>query len=356
MPLVTGMAEVNRTKLYYEIMGQGHPLVLIHGGLLDCRMWDGQFKKFAEYYKVIRYDIRGYGKFALPKGKYSHVKDLLGLLKFLEIEKAHIIGLSLGGANAIDFALEYPDLVSSLILTSTAPVGMRSQDDELAKKTLTIYESEILPIPHDKQKKFHLLDIPNQKFYILVQPHLEHCMDNQQFTQNPDLIVFLLQWSLFIAFDKYKFVHGDILEGSDNSVLCHTFQFFGKQFCIVKFGNLIWKFPLIDGKIPCVIMFDFGFSEFTFRKHKINNIVPFTTPDQFPLGSQKLLEEKRKQDILGLNIVLKKNGIQKQIPFVKTSDNKHLLNNFDNYKITEKQFNELDPNIYFLFDGTGKKI
>ena len=141
MLLTTGIAEVNRTRLYFEMMGEGHPLVLIHGGLLDCRMWDGQFKKFAESYQVIRYDIRGYGKSALPKGKYSHVKDLLGLLKFLEIEKAHIIGLSLGGAIAIDFALEYPDLVSSLILTSTAPVGMRSQDDELAKKTLTIYEA-----------------------------------------------------------------------------------------------------------------------------------------------------------------------------------------------------------------------
>ena len=141
MSLTTGMAEVNRTKLYYEIMGQGHPLVLIHGGLLDCRMWDGQFKKFADFYQVIRYDIRGYGKSALPKGKYSHVKDLLGLLKFLEVEQAHIIGLSLGGTIAIDFALEHSEIVSSLILTSTAPIGLRSQDDELTKKTLTIYEA-----------------------------------------------------------------------------------------------------------------------------------------------------------------------------------------------------------------------
>lgn len=141
MLLTTGMAEVNRTKLYYEMMGEGHPLVLIHGGLLDCRMWEGQFKKFAEYYKVIRYDIRGYGKSALPKGKYSHVKDLSGLLKFLVIEKAHIIGLSLGGTIAIDFALDYPGQVSSLILASTAPIGLRSQDDDLTRKTLAIYEA-----------------------------------------------------------------------------------------------------------------------------------------------------------------------------------------------------------------------
>lgn len=140
MPLKTGMAEVNRTNLYYEVMGQGHPLILIHGGLLDSRIWDGQFKKFADQYQVIRYDIRGYGKSATPKGRYSHVKDLDALLKFLEIEKAHIIGLSLGGTIAIDLALDYPEKVTSLILASTAPVGFGSQDDQLTKKTLMIYE------------------------------------------------------------------------------------------------------------------------------------------------------------------------------------------------------------------------
>lgn len=140
MPLVTGMAEVNRTRLYYEMMGEGHPLVLIHGGLLDSRMWDGQFKTYAANYKVIRYDIRGYGKSDLPRGKYSHVKDLFELLKFLEIDHAHIIGLSLGGTIAIHLALDHPEMISSMILASTAPVGFGSQDEELTKKTLTIYE------------------------------------------------------------------------------------------------------------------------------------------------------------------------------------------------------------------------
>jgi len=141
MPFVTGIAEVNRTSLYYEIMGEGQPIILIHGGLLDSRMWDGQFQKFANNYRVIRYDIRGHGKSALPKGKYSHVKDLENLFKFLDIERAHIIGLSLGGTIAIDFALEHPEKVSSLILTSTAPMGFRIENQELTKKTLAIYEA-----------------------------------------------------------------------------------------------------------------------------------------------------------------------------------------------------------------------
>jgi len=141
MPSKTGIAEVNRTSLFYEIMGEGHPIILIHGGLLDSRMWDGQFNKFANNYRVIRYDIRGHGRSALPKGKYSHVKDLESLFKFLNIESAHIIGLSLGGTIAIDFALEHPEKVSSLILVSSTPMGFRIDNQELTKKTLAIYEA-----------------------------------------------------------------------------------------------------------------------------------------------------------------------------------------------------------------------
>jgi len=141
MPLKTGIAGGNRTKLYYEMMGESHALVLIHSGLLDCRMWDGQFTKFAKHYKVIRYDIRGFGKSALSKGKYSHVKDLKSLLKFLEVDNLHIIGISLGGMIAIDFAIEYPEKVSSLILTSTIPFGFQNKDDELTKMTLAIYKT-----------------------------------------------------------------------------------------------------------------------------------------------------------------------------------------------------------------------
>lgn len=140
MPVKAGMAEVNRTSLYYEMMGEGQSIVLIHGGLLDSRMWEGQFKAFSPRYNVIRYDIRGYGRSALPKGNYSHVKDLQGLLKFLGIDQAHIIGLSLGGTIAIDFALDFPEKVLSLILVSAVPVGLRTLDDELTRETLAIYE------------------------------------------------------------------------------------------------------------------------------------------------------------------------------------------------------------------------
>jgi 3-oxoadipate enol-lactonase len=57
-----GVVETNGTQLYYEMLGEGHPLVLLHGGYMDRRMWDDQFRVFAEHYQVIRYDIRGFGQ------------------------------------------------------------------------------------------------------------------------------------------------------------------------------------------------------------------------------------------------------------------------------------------------------
>src|SRR5215472_5323785 len=63
---VTGFVESNGTQLYYEMMGEGHPLVLIHGGYMDRRMWDDQFAVFAQYFRVIRYDVRGFGQSELP--------------------------------------------------------------------------------------------------------------------------------------------------------------------------------------------------------------------------------------------------------------------------------------------------
>lgn len=122
-----GFVEVNGTKLYYEAMGQGHPLVWLHGGYMDMRMWDDQFAVFAERYQVIRYDIRGFGKTDMPQVPYSDVQDLYELLKHLQIEKAYLLGLSLGGMIAIDFTLEHSDMVDALVLVGAAVGGVTPQ-------------------------------------------------------------------------------------------------------------------------------------------------------------------------------------------------------------------------------------
>lgn len=130
MAVTSGLAEVNGTRLYYEMTGQGHPLVLIHGGLMDSRMWERQFSLFAEDYQVIRYDLRGYARSEAPKGKFSHVEDLFCLLKFLRIGRTYVLGLSLGGMIAIDFTLEHPDIVDALLPVASAVNGYPYKDEE----------------------------------------------------------------------------------------------------------------------------------------------------------------------------------------------------------------------------------
>ncbi|MEZ4866435.1 MAG: alpha/beta hydrolase [Caldilineaceae bacterium] len=115
MYVETRIAKVNGTQLYYEVAGNGPTLVLIHGFLLDHRMWDDQFEIFVQKYRVVRYDCRGFGNSTLPTEEaYSHADDLQALLLHLGITQAHIVGLSMGGEIAINFALTYPEMTTTL--------------------------------------------------------------------------------------------------------------------------------------------------------------------------------------------------------------------------------------------------
>jgi pimeloyl-ACP methyl ester carboxylesterase len=136
----SGMAEVAEPVLYYEATGRGEPIVLIHGGQLDRRMWDDQFRLFARDFRVIRYDVRGYGRSETPTRMYSDVKDLRSLLDFLGVRKAHLVGLSLGGRIAIDFALEHPDRVASLTAVAPGLSGF-AWSEEGNKRQLAIFRA-----------------------------------------------------------------------------------------------------------------------------------------------------------------------------------------------------------------------
>jgi pimeloyl-ACP methyl ester carboxylesterase len=113
----TGFAEVNGTQLDYELAGTGDPIVLIHGNFGDRRYFDGQFDALARLYRVLRYDVRGYGKSMLPEEgvPYSDFEDLEALMARLDIDRAHLVGFSMGSAIAVDFCLAFPDRCSSLI-------------------------------------------------------------------------------------------------------------------------------------------------------------------------------------------------------------------------------------------------
>lgn len=109
---------VQGTQVYYEVTGVGPPLVFVHSGGFDRRLWDEQFVTFADRYTVIRYDVRGHGESPPPTKPYSDAEDLYSLLQWLHVEKAHLVGLSLGGSIIIDFALAYPQMIDTLILVA----------------------------------------------------------------------------------------------------------------------------------------------------------------------------------------------------------------------------------------------
>src|SRR5262245_29889307 len=89
----SGFAPVAVPTLFYETAGQGEPIVLIHGGQMDRRMWDRQFSDLAKKYQVIRYDVRGFGQSPAATMPYLDDDDLLALLDYQHVAKAHVVGL-----------------------------------------------------------------------------------------------------------------------------------------------------------------------------------------------------------------------------------------------------------------------
>jgi pimeloyl-ACP methyl ester carboxylesterase len=121
--------EANGTRLYVETAGSGEPLVFVHGFSLDTRMWDDQWEPFAEHFQVVRYDLRGFGRSALPTDQYyRHADDLAGLLDALGIQRAHVVGLSLGGGITLDFALAHHQRVLSLVVVDGILPGFSTPD------------------------------------------------------------------------------------------------------------------------------------------------------------------------------------------------------------------------------------
>jgi pimeloyl-ACP methyl ester carboxylesterase len=115
--VTAGTVSVNGAEFYYEEAGAGVPIVLVHGNTVDARMWDDQMKAFGRFGRVIRYDVRGFGRSSFPHEPFAHHEDLWALLRELDASPAHLVGLSMGASIAINLALTHSDSVRSLVLT-----------------------------------------------------------------------------------------------------------------------------------------------------------------------------------------------------------------------------------------------
>ncbi len=116
---------VNGTTLYHEAVGHGSVVVLLHSGNLDRHVWDPQFLPLAREHRVIRYDLRGYGRSGPADAPYQHHEDLRALLDGLGIQRVSLVGLSGGGRIALDFALAHPERVDRLVLASPGLSGWK---------------------------------------------------------------------------------------------------------------------------------------------------------------------------------------------------------------------------------------
>jgi len=107
-------------QLFYEETGKGEPVIFIHGHSFDHYEWDPQFFEMAKNFRVLRYDVRGYGRSSMPLEFSStmHARDVIQLMDALKIKKAHIVGLSMGGFIATDLLALYPDRLLSITAAS----------------------------------------------------------------------------------------------------------------------------------------------------------------------------------------------------------------------------------------------
>jgi len=124
--ITSGFVEVEGGRLYYEELGTGDPVVLVHSADTDLRLWDDQFEIIAAQYRTVRYDLRGFGRSESGMVEFTDHEDLRALLDHLGIERTTIVGASLGGMAATDFSLEYPERVARLVLAGTGLTGYES--------------------------------------------------------------------------------------------------------------------------------------------------------------------------------------------------------------------------------------
>jgi pimeloyl-ACP methyl ester carboxylesterase len=132
----SGKVELNGQIIYWESHGEGIPLILVMGIGYDATLWDlHQVLFFSKYFQTITFDNRDVGRSSMAGNPYTisdMADDLLGLMDELNLKKAHLLGLSMGGMICLDFAIRYPERINKLILTGTGAANKRSKFDPIS--------------------------------------------------------------------------------------------------------------------------------------------------------------------------------------------------------------------------------
>jgi pimeloyl-ACP methyl ester carboxylesterase len=164
-PVKTGHAAVNGVNYYYAFYGTGEPLLLLHGGLGQIEMFGPNLTKLAQSWQVIGVDLQGHGRTALGERELSLVdmgNDMAGVLKKLGYDKVDVLGYSMGGGVAFQFAVQHPEMVRRLVLVSTP----FSQDG---------FYPEMLPqqAAVGAAMAEQMKETPMYKSYVAIAPHPE---------------------------------------------------------------------------------------------------------------------------------------------------------------------------------------
>ena len=129
MTATVGYVDADGARLYYEVEGSGDPVLFIHAGVANLRMWDGQVPALRDAFRVIRHDTRGLGQTETQAVAFSNRDDIAAVLDHVGERSAHLVGLSRGGVIALDFAIEFPDRVRSLTVAGGGISGYESPDE-----------------------------------------------------------------------------------------------------------------------------------------------------------------------------------------------------------------------------------
>lgn len=167
------MPEVNvgGTSLYYEVHGQGHPLLMIRGLGSNADHWYSQLPDLSARYRVVVFDNRGIGRSPDPGGPFTvpmMAEDTLGLLNALEIERPHVLGLSMGGMIAQELAINHPERVHGLILSCTHPGGT----------------SQVRPTPEVRELFLEMVNVASPEAKAAAAPTL---FDPRTLAQRPEV-------------------------------------------------------------------------------------------------------------------------------------------------------------------------